>query len=137
MDQEDGNCLHDQGQRQYFLTNEGELTIPQPTGPAIEGVVSADSLTILMAAQDPDEDDLIDGYAEVNEGERATLISVKLDEELESLAGRRYRLFSQGLDARMLTFKSVRRASWQHVPANGSASTICNRALLPRPQTPP
>lgn len=103
MDQEDGNCLHDQGQRQYFLTNEGELTIPQPTGPAIEGVVSADGLTILMAAQDPDEDDLIDGYAEVNEGERATLISVKLDEELESLAGRRYRLFSQGLDARMLT----------------------------------
>ncbi|NLY57849.1 MAG: hypothetical protein GX071_04905, partial [Gammaproteobacteria bacterium] len=92
-----------QGQRQYFLTNEGELTIPQPTGPAIEGVVSADGLTILMAAQDPDEDDLIDGYAEVNEGERATLISVKLDEELESLAGRRYRLFSQGLDARMLT----------------------------------
>ena len=103
MDQEDGNCLHDQGQRQYFLTNEGELTILQPTGPAIEGVVSADGLTILMAAQDPDEDDLIDGYAEVNEGERATLISVKLDEELESLAGRRYRLFSQGLDARMLT----------------------------------
>jgi len=99
MEPADGDCLYGSAERQFILEEDGELTILQPDGPHIEGWVSADGLTILMAAQDPDQDDMAD-YAQVNEGERAALISVKLDEELKSLAGRRYSLFSLALDAR-------------------------------------
>jgi len=102
MDPEDGACLFGQGQRAYELDENGRLTIPQPEGPAIEGWVSADGLTILMVAQDPDEDDLIEGYAEVDDGHRDALISVKLDKELDTLANRRYRLFGLALDGRRI-----------------------------------
>lgn len=103
MDPDGEACLFGQGQHPYELDERGRLTIPQPEGPAIEGWVSADGLTILMTSQDPDEDDLTDDYAEVDDGSRAVLISVKLDEQLNTLANRRYRLFGLALDGRSTT----------------------------------